>query len=101
MKHNFKRDHRAYGGPVLSMCLNAPSFSEFMKDFEERWQQKCEALGYDDEITAHEASVADADDQGDSGGGDDAGLVGGETAHSGDSWGNNQCKRLRKHSLYG
>lgn len=54
MKHNFKRDHRAYGGPVLSMCRNAPSFSEFMKDFEERWQQKCEALGYDDEITAHE-----------------------------------------------
>lgn len=28
--------------------------TECMKDFEERWQQKCEALGYDDEITAHE-----------------------------------------------
>lgn len=53
-KHNFKRDHRAHGGPVLSMCKSAPSFSEFMKDFEERWRQKCEAMGYDDEITAHE-----------------------------------------------
>jgi len=53
-KHNFKRDHRAHGGPVLSMCNTAPSFSEFMKDFEERWKQKCEAMGYDDEVTAQE-----------------------------------------------
>lgn len=53
-KHNFKRDHRAHGGPVLSMCNSAPSFSEFMKDFEERWKQKCEAIGYEDEVTARE-----------------------------------------------
>lgn len=48
-KYTFKRDHRKFGGPVLSMCIEAKDFDEASGDFRLRWEQKCAALGYEDE----------------------------------------------------
>lgn len=53
-KYVYRRDHRAHGGPVLSVCSQASSYSEFLKDFEARWAQKCEEMGYEDDVTAQE-----------------------------------------------
>lgn len=53
-KYGFKRDHRKFGGPVLSVSIPADSWEEAREDFRARWAQKCEALDYIDEQPENE-----------------------------------------------
>lgn len=48
-KYGFKRDHRKFGGPVLSVSIPANSYEQAWADFKARWAQKCEAMDYVDE----------------------------------------------------
>lgn len=53
-KYGFKRDHRKYGGPVLSVSIPASCFEDAREDFRARWAQKCEALDYIDDKPENE-----------------------------------------------